>query len=94
MLLLGFINKYIVLPKFQEYCKRKKASHTIDRILIVFGGAHTPSDLANLFFRLIKTEAVLGVAILLITAYLTQLPPPHDLNGIDNAHRVIVPFRP
>jgi putative copper export protein len=41
--------------------------------------ANTPSDLANLFFRLIKTEAVLGIAILLITACLTQLPPPPQL---------------
>ncbi|MBI3359355.1 MAG: CopD family protein [Nitrospirae bacterium] len=76
MLLLGFTNKYIVLPKFQEHCKRKKANRLIDTILKYARVSNTPFDLSNLFFRLIKTEAVLGVAILLLTACLTQLSPP------------------
>ncbi len=35
--------------------------------------------------RLLRAEAVLGVAVLLATALLTQLPPAHPLNGINAA---------
>ena len=110
MLLLGFINKYIVLPKFQEQGKGKKASDMnetfyegeapsalpmegatrapvmIESILKWARVTNTPSDLTNLFFRLIRTEAVLGVVILLLTACLTQLSRDRNIVEHQPAH--------
>ena len=56
----------------------------IERLLKSTRVANTPSDLANLFFRLITTEAVLGVAIILLAACLTQLPPLPTVDKASN----------
>jgi putative copper export protein len=77
MLLLGFINRYAVLPGLYRQKGIDVGSGIKGQIArrLQSMAPGVPPDLQKTFFPLITIEAVLGIGILLLTAILTQLPP-------------------
>jgi putative copper export protein len=81
MIFLGGISRFYLLPRLEN-----NEGHAPDSIpvrwmrFIVETVWKRPDDskLEGLFFRLITIEAVLGLAVLGCSAWITQLPPPHE----------------
>lgn len=81
MILLGGVSRFYILPRLEN-----NEGHAPDSIparwmrSIVETVWKRPDDskLEGLFFRLITIEAVLGLAVLGCSAWMTQLPPPHE----------------
>ncbi len=81
MLALGATNRYGILPQLRALSGRTEKGR-LARVLAPWVSPLLPNttglDLERRFFRLIAIEAVLGVAVLACSAWLTQLPPPHQ----------------
>ena len=83
MLLLGAVSRYGILPKLQVHAGRIKESfltRKVTRWINSLLGNTNPLNLERWFFRLILIEAVLGLSVLACSAWMTQLPPPHQLS--------------
>jgi putative copper resistance protein D len=87
MLLLGAVSRYGILPLLQAQGGKTKESFLtrmisgwIKRVGDRFQICPPPVlELEQWFFRLIMIEAILGLGVLACSAWMTQLPPPHQL---------------
>ncbi|MBI3609584.1 MAG: CopD family protein [Nitrospirae bacterium] len=88
MILLGGISRFYVLPRLENSDGSPK-NGVLTRLArsIIEAVWKRPDDqrLERLFVRLIIIEAVLGLGVLGCSAWITQLPPPHETSlGLDH----------
>lgn len=85
MLALGAVSRYGILPQLQALTGKVKAG-LLSRVVMGWMKPllhnSTPLDLERWFFRLIMIEAILGLGVLACSAWMTQLPPPHQISAV------------
>lgn len=92
MLVLGAVNRYGILPQLQAHTGEINSGF-LTRIMIGWlkSPAHlscsqtpgrTPLDLERWFLGLVLIEAILGLGVLACSAWMTQLPPPHQISAV------------
>ncbi|MEK6683952.1 MAG: CopD family protein [Nitrospirota bacterium] len=90
MIFIGGVSRFYILPRLEKKEGVTSSSFPVRWIrLIVEAVWKRPDDskLEGLFFRLITIEAVLGLAVLGCSAWITQLPPPHETSlGLERGH--------
>jgi putative copper export protein len=83
MLVLGAVSRLGILPLLQEQEGKSRTGFLTrmitGRIKVILDNTN-PLSLEKFFFRLILIEAVLGLGILGCSAWMTQLPPPHQVS--------------
>jgi putative copper resistance protein D len=91
MLLLGGVNRFYILPILENRdgwglagLLARAARTFIETIWT------RPKNMGRLFFQMILIEAVLGLGVLGCTAWITQLPPPHQpAVGFEHDHHTM-----
>lgn len=81
MLGLGGLSRYGILPLLknpEERTGRGILARIGTRVIRTLSGSTEPVELKKWFFRMILVESLLGLAVLACTAWMTQLPPPHQ----------------
>lgn len=85
MLALGAVSRYGVLPLLQAHAGRSSRGFLARRVsgwIKPILNNPTPLELERWFFRLIMIEAILGLGVLACSAWMTQLPPPHQISAV------------
>src|SRR5262249_41905678 len=72
LLVLGALNRYVVLPRFS---RGRSGAAT----------QHLATVVASRFFRYVAAEVILAAVVLVCTAFLGQLPPPRHGTTHGNA---------
>jgi putative copper export protein len=78
---IGGISRFYILPRLKSRggdAPSRLPVRWMRSVIETVWKRPDDSRLEGLFFRLIAIEAVLGLAILGCSAWITQLPPPHE----------------
>ncbi len=83
MILLGGVSRFYILPRLEAQKGSVQLgfpARWMRSMIETVWSRPDDSKLGRLFFRLILIEAVLGLGVLACSAWMTQLPPPHELS--------------
>ena len=90
MLALGALSRYGILPLLQAHAGKSTRGFLTRRVtgwIKSILNNPTPLELERWFFRLIMIEAILGLGVLACSAWMTQLPPPHQIStAMEHSH--------
>ena len=90
MIFIGGVSRFYILPRLEnneEHALNSIPGRLMRSIVETVWKRPDDSKLEGLFFRLITIEAVLGLAVLGCSAWITQLPPPHETSlGFERGH--------
>lgn len=90
MLVLGGLSRYGILPLLQESGGKGLLVRLATGFIKTWDVNPGPQKLEKWFFRLITIEALLGLGVLACSAWITQLPPPHETPaGFEHDHHAM-----
>ena len=90
MIFIGGVSRFYLLPRLEKKEGTTPSSFParwMRAIVETVWKRPDDSQLEGSFFRLITIEAVLGLAVLACSAWMTQLPPPHQIStAMEHSH--------